>query len=74
MDGSSDIQDQMLATLLNRELEPARYWRLQTEIAGCNFAMDDASESNIRCLLALGRQLAANNRANLANLVDQLRT
>lgn len=51
MDASSQLQDGMLRQLLDRPGQPRRYWRLQADLGTCNFAMDDASKSNVACLL-----------------------
>jgi hypothetical protein len=72
MDGSSELQDKMLAGILNRPSEPARYWRVQTELGSCNFAMDDASDANVRCLLGVGEQMVATHGRELADIARVL--
>jgi patatin-like phospholipase/acyl hydrolase len=74
MDGNSALQDQTLSGLLNRPDQPTRYWRIQAELGGCNFAMDDASEANVRCLSGAAERLVDEHRPTLTELVELLRT
>jgi predicted acylesterase/phospholipase RssA len=59
MSASGQVQDTMLAQLLDRPGEAPRYWRLEPDLGDCNFAMDDASEANVACLLAAAERFVS---------------
>src|SRR6266511_454500 len=64
-DGTSDAQDQMLRGLLDSPGAAPHYWRLQTEVQGCNVAMDDASSENIACLGQAAERLIEQKHAEI---------
>jgi patatin-like phospholipase/acyl hydrolase len=68
MDGTSDLQDRLLLDLLSPQGQPERYWRFQADLGACNFAMDDASTTNVACLRQVGELLAAERDAELRAL------
>jgi hypothetical protein len=41
------------------------YWRIQTDVGACSFAMDDSSPENVACLSACARELALDRRDDL---------
>jgi hypothetical protein len=61
----------MLESLLGT-LERPRYWRFQTELPLCNVAMDDASESNIQCLVNTATELVSREQLRLVEMCDAL--
>lgn len=66
MDGQCDAIDYQL-----RQLEPARYFRLDTLVAPANAAMDDASAENLTALEARGNAIVASE--DFANCLTALK-
>jgi predicted acylesterase/phospholipase RssA len=73
MSAGSGMADQTLSRLLNRPSAPAHYWRIQTDVGPCSFAMDDASADNVRCLLATGERMIEAHATQLAEIAQHLR-
>jgi uncharacterized protein len=61
--GGGAMGDALLAGLSDGER--FRYWRIQTDVGTCSFAMDDSRPENVACLVARGRELACERRADL---------
>jgi patatin-like phospholipase/acyl hydrolase len=61
--GGGAMGDALLADLADGEA--VRYWRIQTDVGTCSFAMDDSTPENVACLGARGRELAHERRADL---------
>jgi predicted acylesterase/phospholipase RssA len=72
MDGSSQVTDTTLRQLLTGPGRTGRYWRLQAELDGCNFAMDDASSANLACLRRVADQLVQHGERELAEIAAAL--
>jgi patatin-like phospholipase/acyl hydrolase len=53
--GGGAMGDALLAGLSDGER--FRYWRIQTDVGTCSFAMDDSRPENVACLVARGREL-----------------
>jgi hypothetical protein len=61
--GGGAMGDALLAGLSDGER--FRYWRIQTDVGTCSFAMDDSRPENVACLVARGRELARERRDDL---------
>lgn len=57
MDGTSEIADELLGHIIRKKEPGSRFWRFQTELTGCNLAMDDASPANVQALLGLAERV-----------------
>jgi predicted acylesterase/phospholipase RssA len=55
--GSGAMGHALLTGIANRE--SLAYWRLQTTVGTCSFAMDDSTPENVECLSARGADLVA---------------
>ena len=71
-DGTSEVVDHLLATIIGGRWRRGRYWRLQTDLWGVTLAMDDARESNLRGLLELGNRMAVDQHDELVEIVELL--
>jgi uncharacterized protein len=69
MTGGGALVDRTLSRLL---VEPARYWRFQTTLGSCNFAMDDSSDANVACLKECAAQLVAERLDELRDVTTAL--
>jgi predicted acylesterase/phospholipase RssA len=70
MTGGGQIADAVLRTLASTDGRPQRYWRIQTTVGECNFAMDDSSPLNTACLATLAQSLVQQHEADLAAIAD----
>jgi predicted acylesterase/phospholipase RssA len=68
MTGSGQLGDMLLPSLMNSSGQPARYVRIQTTVENCNFAMDDSSPENTRCLAELALRVAKSHEPQLRAL------
>lgn len=67
MTGGGELAHALLERLLN--VGPsARYWRLQTTLKNCNFAMDDSTPTNVACLKQLGLELVSSHESELNSI------
>jgi predicted acylesterase/phospholipase RssA len=57
MTGGGEVADTLLHTLTETRGRTHRYWRMQTTVGDCNFAMDDSSAANIACLATVAERL-----------------
>jgi hypothetical protein len=69
MTGGGELGDAMLTKFL-----PAndRYWRIQTDVGLCNFAMDDSSAGNVDCLKRRAFELVAAQNDLLTDIASAL--
>jgi predicted acylesterase/phospholipase RssA len=74
MTGGGEIADAVLTTLKKTEGRPQQYWRIQTTVGRCNFAMDDSSPLNTACLAALAETLVRERDADLTAIAAALRS
>jgi uncharacterized protein len=72
MTGGGQIADAVLATLARTEGRPQKYWRIQTTVGDCNFAMDDSSPQNTACLAALAQAVVRKCEADLGAIAEAL--
>jgi len=70
--GSGNLGDLLLARVADGER--FRYWRLQTTVGSCNFAMDDSSPENVACLYERARELVSENDKELSAITRALAT
>jgi hypothetical protein len=49
-----------------------RYWRLQTTVGSCSFAMDDSTPGNVACLYERARELVSKRDEELADIARML--
>jgi predicted acylesterase/phospholipase RssA len=61
--GSGAMGDALLRGLADGD--QFHYWRIQTDVGACSFAMDDSSPENVACLSACARELALERRDDL---------
>jgi uncharacterized protein len=61
--GSGAMGDALLRGLADGDA--FRYWRLQTDVGTCSFAMDDSTSENVACLGARARELVRERQAEL---------
>jgi uncharacterized protein len=69
MSGGGELAHDLLSAL---PAELGRYWRIQSSVGSCNFAMDDASPANVACLSRLGHELVRSHQSDLAQIRDEL--
>jgi predicted acylesterase/phospholipase RssA len=69
MSGGGELAHDLLSAL---PTELGRYWRIQSNVGSCNFAMDDASPANVACLSRLGLELVRSHQSDLAEVRDEL--
>ncbi len=65
MTGGGELADGVLARLFAGH-EAARYWRIQTPVAACDFAMDNSHPDNLACLQRLANEVTTARREDLA--------
>ncbi len=70
MTGSSVLGDALLTRIADDET--FRYWRLQTTVGTCSFAMDDSRPANMRCLAELGQEVVAVYESELSAIAAML--
>jgi patatin-like phospholipase/acyl hydrolase len=61
--GGGAMGDALLSGLADGDA--FRYWRVQTTVGTCSFAMDDSTRANVACLGARARELAKEQAAQL---------
>lgn len=69
MTGGGKVADETLEVLLT---DPDRYWRIQTTVGPCSFAMDDSSPQNVECLRSRAGELVGANETTLAEITNEL--
>jgi hypothetical protein len=68
--GSGRLVQDLLARLADGER--FRYWRVQTTVGPCSFAMDDSSPENVACLYRRALDLVAGEDEALAAIAEAL--
>jgi patatin-like phospholipase/acyl hydrolase len=71
-DGTSEIVDDLLSSVIGGRFRRGRYWRLQTDLEGVTLDLDDARDQNLRGLLALGDRLVVSRREDLREMARVL--
>jgi len=66
--GGGAMGDALLSGLADGDA--FRYWRVQTTVGTCSFAMDDSSPENVACLGARARQLVTEEAAQLEDIAS----
>lgn len=64
MTGGGELADALLRNLADGTR--FRYWRIQTTVGECSFAMDDSTPANVACLANRGRQTVAEHEQEIA--------
>ena len=73
-DGTSEIQDEVLRSVIAKKEPTSRYVRFQPELRGCSLQLDDARPANIRAMLDIAETMIERRRDELQTLVAQLLT
>jgi predicted acylesterase/phospholipase RssA len=68
--GSGRLVHDLLARLADGDR--FRYWRLQTTVGSCSFAMDDSSPENVACLCQRARELVSETDEELSAIARAL--
>lgn len=71
-DGTSEIAEELMRKISACREPRSRFWRFQPELRGCSLAMDDASPTNIRALLALAERMIEAQRDELEDVARVL--
>ena len=72
MTGTGELADMLLPHLMNVPGHPERYVRIQTTVENCNFAMDDSSTENTRCLAELAIRIIEREALQLRTICSTL--
>ncbi|HYU56918.1 MAG TPA: patatin-like phospholipase family protein [Actinomycetota bacterium] len=71
-DGTSEISDEMIRTIILKQEPNSRYWRFNTELRGVSLRLDDSSDQNLAGLLRLAQTMIADQREALEDLAGLL--
>jgi predicted acylesterase/phospholipase RssA len=67
MTGGGQVADAVLRSLASTG-HPEHYWRIQTRVGSCSFAMDDSSPQNVACLAGLAARVVVDRAEDLAEI------
>lgn len=72
MTGGGEFSHALLDRILNSG-HTARYWRFQTVVKACSFAMDDSTPTNVACLKNVGLELVHTHQSEIRLIASLLR-
>lgn len=70
LDGTSEITNELLTSIIRKKEPGSRFWRFQTELSDAS--LDDATQANRRELLATAERLIAERTDDLAEIARLL--
>lgn len=72
LDGTSEIADELMSSIIHKNEPRSRIWRFQTELRDCSLALDDASPANIQALLRLAEGIVDERSKDLEEIAGIL--